>query len=452
MLQAVTRVVSVVALVSLALPARAGQSNDEFNVRVTVVASQVRRETFGYSVLLAAYVDGTLAELKCSQCDQPAPGRYSGRWDKDRIRIREQESFGNQKVKELKFDVSLRGPKRDLRWSTEQPVLITAYGLSEQQCRLPIQLANNVISKVDHPADWRVVIACTPESWQKIALEYQNVGGTRVAFTTWDSPRVPGDGVVLTVLNAEQFDHCMRPGCYVHTILHELAHFRKVTSVEAVAESDAAEHEQALYREHPASEFPSILDLKARAFPLSVHLLEVQWADATGSGRGRGNVFIGNSPVAFDFTATCPDRLVPTAPAPAYKGKWEAEAKRLSVLVVRPAPQPPYTCELSTETRPGSVYQRNSATGAVSAITADQFNARFEALKAAARAKLTNADVVSMAGSGISTAVILAKIAASDCAFDTSPDALRQLQAAHVPEAVVLEMIRRSSQRTAVAQ
>ena len=462
-----------VLLLASVPPSRA-QETEKFPVRVTVVKSVLGRDGFGDSNWIIAYVDGTPAKLRCAQCGQLQAGRFHGRWDKEKLRVRSVEMFGKHKVREEKYDVSLDGPRRDTTWSRDKPVLITAYGVSEQECLLPMQLANSVIMKIDHPADWRVVMACTPQTWERASLEFHNVGGTRLAFTTWDNPLVPGNGVVLTVLNAEQFDRCMRPGCYVHTILHELGHFRKLSADETLVEADASDHEQTLYQEHPASEFPSIQDLKARAadrtraataaaatnalevsktFPLSVHLLDVQWPDTPSgavSGKGRGNIFAGTAATAFDFTTTCPDRLALTGPGPAYQGKWEAEPARLSILVRRPAPQPPYTCELRTETKPASVYQRNVATGMVTQLTQEQFNARMAAARSAAAAKaapptLTNADVASMVAANLSDAIVLAKISASECAFDTSPAGLRQLKAAKVPDTIVLEMIKRVS-------
>jgi hypothetical protein len=242
----------------MALPAVAQQpTNQDFDVRVTIISRQVSPDRYGYVTVLRGYVDGTPAALKCDLCPGVPPGRYEGRWEKDKLRIRWAEAFGGRKVHDDKFEISLTGPKRDTTWNRSAPVLITAYGVSEQQCMEPIRLAYNVITKIDHPMNWRIVMACTPASWEKASLEFHALGGTRTAFTLWDSPMIPGGGTVLTVLNSEQFDRCMRPGCYVHTILHELGHFRRVTQDEAEAEKLAAEQEAALYREHPQTDFPS---------------------------------------------------------------------------------------------------------------------------------------------------------------------------------------------------
>lgn len=54
---------------------------------------------------------------------------------------------------------------------------------------------------------------------------------------------------------------------------------------------------------------------------------------------------------------------------------------------------------------------------------------------------LTNQDVVALVASGVPEAVIVAKIQTSDSRFDTSPDALVQLRAAHVPDTVLLAIV-----------
>jgi hypothetical protein len=233
-----------------------------FDVRVTVRSGQSVREGYGYTVYLSGYVDGTAARLRCSGCRLLNPGTYWGRWNKDNLVIQSQETFGKHKLREEKFEVSLRGPKRDTSWHTKKTVLITTYGTSEEKCRLPKLLAQNVIYNIDHPADWRIILTCTPHSWENANLAFHNLGGTRIAFTQWDNGQIPSGGVVMTVLNGEQFDHCMRPGCYVHTVLHELGHYRYATENEARADAYASERELTLFREHPATGFPSIQELK----------------------------------------------------------------------------------------------------------------------------------------------------------------------------------------------
>lgn len=60
--------------------------------------------------------------------------------------------------------------------------------------------------------------------------------------------------------------------------------------------------------------------------------------------------------------------------------------------------------------------------------------------KATAKA-LTNVDVLDMLSGGLSQEIVIAKIAASTCEFDTSPAALKVLKAANVSDAVILAMV-----------
>src|SRR4029077_11202728 len=54
---------------------------------------------------------------------------------------------------------------------------------------------------------------------------------------------------------------------------------------------------------------------------------------------------------------------------------------------------------------------------------------------------LTNANVLDMLNDDLSQEIVIDKIAASACEFDTSPDALKVLKATNVPDAVILAMI-----------
>jgi hypothetical protein len=201
-------------------------------------------------------------------------------------------------------------------------------------------------------------------------------------------------------------------------------------------------------------------DVDPAHYPLAIHVLGVEWRDeSTGAvaGTGRGNILSGLSIMAFNFSGACEDRFTTTEAGVSYKARWNVEPSRLIVLGRNGR-----TCELKTETRPTDVYVRNTTTGVVTAFTQEQFKARLEAAKTAAQtqpaasssssgqsaakaaAKLTNGDVISMVALNLTPAIILAKIEASDCAFDTSPEGLRQLKAARVPDAIVLEMIKRS--------
>jgi len=54
---------------------------------------------------------------------------------------------------------------------------------------------------------------------------------------------------------------------------------------------------------------------------------------------------------------------------------------------------------------------------------------------------LTNANVLDMLDDDLSQEIVIAKIAASACEFDTSPAALKVLKATNVPDAVILAMV-----------
>jgi hypothetical protein len=55
---------------------------------------------------------------------------------------------------------------------------------------------------------------------------------------------------------------------------------------------------------------------------------------------------------------------------------------------------------------------------------------------------LGNRDVTAMVAAKLSTAIIVAKIESSPCAFDTRPDALRELKNQGVTEEIILAMVR----------
>jgi hypothetical protein len=63
-------------------------------------------------------------------------------------------------------------------------------------------------------------------------------------------------------------------------------------------------------------------------------------------------------------------------------------------------------------------------------------------------ASLVNSDVVDMVKAGLSPNIIIAKIRACLCSFDTSPPALMGLKSAGVPEAVILAMVKTPGQAT----
>jgi hypothetical protein len=54
---------------------------------------------------------------------------------------------------------------------------------------------------------------------------------------------------------------------------------------------------------------------------------------------------------------------------------------------------------------------------------------------------LTNKDVVEMMKAGLTAEVVMAKIKSSSTSFDTTPNALAELKAANIPDAVILAMV-----------
>jgi hypothetical protein len=58
-----------------------------------------------------------------------------------------------------------------------------------------------------------------------------------------------------------------------------------------------------------------------------------------------------------------------------------------------------------------------------------------------AQAVLTNSDVADMVKAGIGAEIIVAKIKAASCSFDTSPTALKELKDAGIPDSVMLAMV-----------
>jgi hypothetical protein len=55
--------------------------------------------------------------------------------------------------------------------------------------------------------------------------------------------------------------------------------------------------------------------------------------------------------------------------------------------------------------------------------------------------KLTNRDVLDLVNSGLTTEIVVAKIKSTECAFDTSPSALKELKALGIPDSVILAMV-----------
>src|SRR6266702_220273 len=201
-------------------------------------------------------------------------------------------------------------------------------------------------------------------------------------------------------------------------------------------------------------------------FPLGVAILESKWqrGQAGGAiGTGRGNIRNGDSFEAFEFSALCFSELHNAMSNSSFLGKWTSEPTRLLVLSHTPGTEQYHQCELKTDVRPTHVYVRNSNSGILDALTQDEFKVWREKRKAArtaalqadptvkaappepsAKSKLTNNDVIVMVSTGLSSDIVLAKIEASECAFDTTPDGLGRLKAAKIPNAIVIGMIKKS--------
>jgi hypothetical protein len=69
-----------------------------------------------------------------------------------------------------------------------------------------------------------------------------------------------------------------------------------------------------------------------------------------------------------------------------------------------------------------------------------------------AEAPLTNNDVLELLMAGISTEIIVAKIKASKCNFDTSPETLQKLKIAGVPNEVMMAMIQASPSKPTIIE
>jgi hypothetical protein len=197
-------------------------------------------------------------------------------------------------------------------------------------------------------------------------------------------------------------------------------------------------------------------------FPLRMSVLESKWEHGQVGGMvgiGRGNLRNGESVEAFDFSSLCPSELSNTADGDTYRARWEQEGTRLLVLAHRIGTSEYHQCELKIDLRPTQVFMRDSKTGVVNPITQEQFKIWRErrssaqasvpkidltANAAGPEAKLTNADIIAMVKEGLSPDIVLAKIEASESAFDTSPDGLGALKAAGTPNEIVIAMIKKS--------
>jgi hypothetical protein len=57
------------------------------------------------------------------------------------------------------------------------------------------------------------------------------------------------------------------------------------------------------------------------------------------------------------------------------------------------------------------------------------------------QSSLTNSDVIGMVKAGLGAEIIIAKIKATSCSFETDPPTLKALKDAGVPDSVILAMV-----------
>lgn len=204
-------------------------------------------------------------------------------------------------------------------------------------------------------------------------------------------------------------------------------------------------------------------------YPIRASLLEARWEPGPAGGyiaTGRGNVHDGASIIAFDFTALCPCRLATTSGENSYPAKWVEKGAKMTILSHSIGDKgTSQSCDLHTDMHPDIAYRRVAATGAVSVVIQAELQKMRQsgqlqqpatsstvtptafdvtAPTVASHPALSNADVIKMVRDGLSLQVITAKIQTSQCAFETSAEALRLLKASNVPDEVVLEMIKKS--------
>jgi TonB family protein len=187
-------------------------------------------------------------------------------------------------------------------------------------------------------------------------------------------------------------------------------------------------------------------DINAAHYPLKVELLEMNWTPYESYGLavrgyssiGHGNILTRDATTGFDFSAVCPSPLQVSMPGTWYQGRWSLEGSKLQVMSVRIGDrQDLQTCEFKTSLIPGASYVKNRITGALNLTKQNEYRNT-----TSKQETLSNSDVIEMVESGVSVEIILAKISASDCTFNTSAEGLRGLKNAKVPDKIVIEMVK----------
>jgi membrane-associated protease RseP (regulator of RpoE activity) len=107
-------------------------------------------------------------------------------------------------------------------------------------------------------------------------------------------------------------------------------------------------------------------------------------------------------------------------------------------------PQPPYRVVLFlTDPRNQKEEHVTFAFGSGAEKIKEEMAHQVEAASTQSRPQsfLTNGDVVGMVKAGLSTDIIIAKIKATPCSFETNPTTLKELKDAGVPDSVILSMV-----------
>lgn len=245
--------------------------------------------------------------------------------------------------------------------------------------------------------------------------------------------------------------------CELKTTLHAGILEKINGSIVEVSQADL-KHRIELHKRLEELAHPT--DTELAHFPLRLMLLQSDWQPnkyvGGVTGNGRGNLVI-NTPAganlrAVDFVALCPVALRNTVAQGAYEARWLQESTKLLVQAHAVGGGGASQCEFTTTLNADRVYAQTTS-GELAVVSQGDY-----ALLAAKpvvlpptsihpqiKPLLNNGDIATLNTAGMSSKVILAKIAESDCAFDTSPRALEMLKKASVPDEVLVEMIKCSS-------
>jgi TonB family protein len=284
--------------------------------------------------------------------------------------------------------------------------------------------------------------------------------GDRAALGRWIEPEARIEIIIPKIGDPKKVDECEMKVSLVNYVYMPKSG-GGLMSLTMEQWKDLRDSTRALERAlHPT-------DINLAHYPLEIELLEMNWSPFESYGIslrgfstiGRGNIRNRDKIASFDFRAICPGPLQASMPGAFYRGRWQLEGVQLLVLASKIGDsQSVQVCELKTSIRPDGVYVKSRSTGIVTWLTQDEYTKQVRnagnspsgaeppvqnAPRPVSSAKITNSDVIAMVNSGLSPEVILAKINASQCSFDTSPEGLKQLKDAHVPEQVVIELIKR---------